>query len=98
MYLEKEQDNGFGTSNERKAGQVTPARGVTVEKCATQLLKLDEQISAICITLANKDYKNMELGTSKAYYIVPRISAIWCKKHEAPLEKLFTKALRDKFE
>ncbi|KAF9106776.1 DNA topoisomerase 1 [Mortierella sp. GBA35] len=48
--------------------------------------------------MANKDEnKTTALGTSKMNYIDPRISAAWCKKHEVPLEKVFTKTLRDKF-
>ncbi|KAF9097568.1 DNA topoisomerase 1 [Mortierella sp. AD031] len=48
--------------------------------------------------MADKDEnKTTALGTSKMNYIDPRISAAWCKKHEVPLEKVFTKTLRDKF-
>jgi DNA topoisomerase-1 len=37
------------------------------------------------------------LGTSKINYIDPRISAAWCEKYDVPLDKIFTKTLRDKF-
>ncbi|KAF9095952.1 DNA topoisomerase 1 [Mortierella sp. GBA35] len=85
-------------AKERKSGHVTPARGATVEKCDAQLLKLDERISATRTTLVDKDEnKTTALGTSKINYIDPRISAAWCKKHDVPLEKIFTKTLRDKF-
>ncbi|KAG0217962.1 DNA topoisomerase 1 [Mortierella sp. NVP41] len=48
--------------------------------------------------MADKDEnKTTALGTSTMNYIDPRISAAWCKKHEVPLEKVFTKTLRDKF-
>ena len=27
----------------------------------------------------------------------PRISVAWCKRHEVPIDKIFAKTLRDKF-
>ena len=37
------------------------------------------------------------MGTSKINYIDPRITSAWCNKHSVPIEKMFTKTLRDKF-
>lgn len=41
--------------------------------------------------------KTTALGTSKINYIDPRITAAWCAKHDVPIEKMFTKTLRQKF-
>ncbi|KAG0327697.1 DNA topoisomerase 1 [Dissophora globulifera] len=83
---------------ERKSGKVTGARGATVEKCEAQLLKLDERIAATRTAMVDKEEnKQTALGTSKINYIDPRISAAWCQKYDVPLEKIFTKTLRDKF-
>jgi len=41
--------------------------------------------------------KNFALGTSKINYMDPRITIGWCKHKEVPIEKCFTKTLRDKF-
>lgn len=41
--------------------------------------------------------RNIALGTSKASYLDPRITVAFIKKHGIPPEKLFTKALIDKF-
>lgn len=41
--------------------------------------------------------KQTALGTSKINYIDPRISVIWCRQHEVPLEKIFNKSLLEKF-
>ena len=30
-------------------------------------------------------------------YMDPRISVAWCKRNEVPIEKIFSKTLRDKF-
>ncbi|KAF9364855.1 DNA topoisomerase 1 [Mortierella sp. NVP85] len=83
---------------ERSSGKVPGARGATVEKCDNQLLKLDERIAATRTAMVDKEEnKQTALGTSKINYIDPRISAAWCQKHDVPLEKVFTKTLRDKF-
>ncbi|KAG0369084.1 hypothetical protein BC939DRAFT_454034 [Gamsiella multidivaricata] len=85
-------------AKERKNGNVTAPKGATVEKCDTQLLKLDERIAATRTAMVDKEEnKQTALGTSKINYIDPRISAAWCEKYDVPLEKIFTKTLRDKF-
>lgn len=43
------------------------------------------------------DNKEVSLGTSKINYMDPRISVAWCKRNEVPIEKVFSKTLRDKF-
>ncbi|EOA12470.1 hypothetical protein CARUB_v10025842mg [Capsella rubella] len=44
-----------------------------------------------------EDLKTVALGTSKINYLDPRITVAWCKRHEVPIEKLFTKSLLEKF-
>ena len=41
--------------------------------------------------------KNISLGTSKSNYIDPRITVAFMKKHNLPLDKIFSKTLREKF-
>ncbi|EAS05059.2 DNA topoisomerase I (macronuclear) [Tetrahymena thermophila SB210] len=41
--------------------------------------------------------KEIALGTSKTNYNDPRISVVWCKKWEVPVEKVFPKTLIAKF-
>ncbi|KAG0006218.1 DNA topoisomerase 1 [Entomortierella chlamydospora] len=85
-------------AKERKSGVVPGGKGATVEKCEAQLLKLDERIAATRTAMVDKEEnKQTALGTSKINYIDPRISAAWCQKYDVPLEKIFTKTLRDKF-
>ena len=43
------------------------------------------------------ELKNLSLTTSKTNYIDPRITIAFFKNHDLPLEKIFTKALIDKF-
>ncbi|KAF9586182.1 DNA topoisomerase 1 [Lunasporangiospora selenospora] len=85
-------------AKERKTGNVPGGKGASVEKCDAQLLKLDDRIAATRAAMVDKEEnKQTALGTSKINYIDPRISAAWCQKHKVPLEKIFTKTLRDKF-
>jgi DNA topoisomerase-1 len=41
--------------------------------------------------------KEVSLTTSKINYIDPRISVAWAKKVNVPIEKIFSKKLRQKF-
>jgi len=43
------------------------------------------------------ELKNLSLTTSKTNYIDPRITISFFKKHNLPLEKIFSQTLRDKF-
>lgn len=37
-----------------------------------------------------EDLKTVALGTSKINYLDPRITVAWCKRHEVPIEKVWT--------
>ena len=47
--------------------------------------------------IEKKENKNIALSTSKINYMDPRISVVWCKNNEVPIEKVFEKTLRSKF-
>lgn len=56
------------------------------------------KISKMEMDLKHKDdNKEVSLGTSKINYMDPRITVAWCKRNEVPIEKVFSKTLRDKF-
>jgi DNA topoisomerase-1 len=67
--------------------------------------KLNEKIKKVQKMLAeikNKkkfkiELKNLSLSTSKTNYIDPRISVAFFKKHNLPIEKIFSPSLIDKF-
>ena len=44
-----------------------------------------------------EENKDIALGTSKLNYLDPRISIGWCKKHNVPIEKIYSKTQREKF-
>lgn len=43
------------------------------------------------------DTKNIALETSKINYIDPRITIAWCKRNKVPVDKVYSKSLREKF-
>ncbi|KAF9417046.1 DNA topoisomerase 1 [Podila epigama] len=96
--LKEVDDYAKRLAKERKTGVTEPGKNMTLEKYEAQLLKLDERIGATRTSMVDKEEnKQTALGTSKINYIDPRISAAWCQKFEVPPEKIFTKALREKF-
>lgn len=57
-----------------------------------------QKIAKMEMNLKHKDdNKEVSLGTSKINYMDPRITVAWCKRNEVPIEKVFSKTLRDKF-
>jgi len=64
-----------------------------------QLSRLKEQLHKLEIAKTDKDEnKEIALGTSKLNYLDPRISVAWCKKYSVPIEKVYTKTHREKFQ
>ena len=70
-------------SNETKKSRVTKLNMKLKKLKAKKELKLE--------------LKNISLGTSKINYIDPRITIAWIKKHDFPIDKIFSETLRDKF-
>ncbi|KAH8551982.1 hypothetical protein BGW37DRAFT_493134 [Umbelopsis sp. PMI_123] len=84
---------------EKQTGEIELKPSATVDKLLAQITKLDERIKATKNQALDKEEgKETALGTSKLNYIDPRISAVWCKKYNIPVEKVFSKTLRDKFQ
>jgi len=64
----------------------------------TRIQKWSEDITKLELDIRNRDEnKEVALGTSKINYMDPRISVAWCKRCEVPIDKIFAKTLRDKF-
>lgn len=63
-----------------------------------RLKTFEERLGKAKLDMQNKDEnKTVALGTSKINYMDPRITVAWCKAVECPIERVFPKALRDKF-
>lgn len=70
----------------------------TAEKLEEAIEKLGQKIKAFKLQMVDRDAgKEVALGTSKINYLDPRITAAWCKTHDVPIEKLFSKTLVTKF-
>lgn len=83
---------------EIETGVVEPARAATVEKLRAQIERLETRINTTSLQLKDKeDNSEVSLGTSKLNYIDPRLTVMFSKKFDVPIERLFTKTLRDKF-
>jgi len=68
------------------------------EKLVELIDKLEEKIKATkLLALDREEGKEIALGTSKINYIDPRITVVWCKLNDVPVEKMFTKTLLTKF-
>ncbi|KAH6634317.1 hypothetical protein B0J18DRAFT_461503 [Chaetomium sp. MPI-SDFR-AT-0129] len=73
-------------------------RGASVEKLTTAIEKLDDRIRTLEMQSADREgNKEVALGTSKINYIDPRLTVVFSAKFEVPIEKFFSKTLRDKF-
>jgi DNA topoisomerase I len=70
----------------------------TADQVKKRIENWSVKISKMEMDLKHKDdNKEVSLGTSKINYMDPRISVAWCKRNEVPIEKIFSKTLRDKF-
>jgi DNA topoisomerase-1 len=91
--LEKIQSEN--SENKSKIKKVFPD---DLEKTENLIQTLKKKIERLEYTIRNKEEtKEIALGTSKLNYMDPRITVAWCKTFEVPIERVFTKSVRDKF-
>ena len=75
------------------------AERAMADKKKKQLDRLNEQLRKLEISATDKEEnKQIALGTSKLNYLDPRISVAWCKKFDVPIEKVYNKTQRLKFQ
>lgn len=98
-WLDKVEELKNQFAKERKTGVVElKSSSMSVEKLEKQINKLDQRINTSSIQLRDREENSqVSLGTSKINYIDPRLSVVFCKKYGVPIEKIFTKSLREKF-
>nr|UWK20503.1 topoisomerase [Trichoderma protrudens] len=97
LHAVKELEAKF--KKENKTGKVeAEGRGPTVEKFLTAIEKIDDRIRVLETQAEDRDgNKEVALSTSKINYIDPRLTVVFSKKFDVPIEKFFSKTLRDKF-
>ncbi|XP_026166613.1 DNA topoisomerase 1 isoform X4 [Mastacembelus armatus] len=78
-------------STDPKLQTLVERKKAAVKRCEEQLLKMEVQATD------REENKQIALGTSKLNYLDPRITVAWCKNMEVPIEKIYSKTLRDKF-
>jgi DNA topoisomerase-1 len=70
----------------------------TVDQVIKRIRLWNDKIERMELSLKHKDdNKEVSLGTSKINYMDPRISVAFCKRNDVPIEKIFSRTLRDKF-
>lgn len=96
--LEKTKELSKQYQSEAKKQKYEEKNTYTAEKLKSQVDKLDERIRNTSLQLKDKEENSaVSLGTSKMNYIDPRLTVMFAKKFDVPIEKLFTKTLREKF-
>ncbi|KAG7928813.1 hypothetical protein KL925_000994 [Ogataea polymorpha] len=96
--LEKHKELEKTYKNEFKTGTYEIKPTQTVEKLQQQVEKIETRIKNTSLQLKDKeDNSQVALNTSKINYIDPRLTVMFSKKFNVPIEKLFTKTLREKF-
>ncbi|KAI1613871.1 DNA topoisomerase I [Exophiala viscosa] len=85
---------------ENKTKKVEPeGKSPSVEKLEENVKKFDTRIANMSIQAEDRENnKEVALGTSKINYIDPRLTVVFSKKFDVPIEKFFSKTLREKFE
>ncbi|KAI6121734.1 hypothetical protein F5141DRAFT_1091978 [Pisolithus sp. B1] len=77
-------------ARERGTGRASLKRERPAERIEESIQKLDERIKVFKLQMDDREAgKEVALGT--------RITAAWCKTHDAPIEKIFSKTLLTKF-
>jgi DNA topoisomerase-1 len=70
----------------------------TIDQVNKRIEQWTAKIAKMELDLKHRDdNKEVSLGTSKINYMDPRISVAFCKRNDVPIEKVFSKTLRDKF-
>ncbi|KAF2266053.1 DNA topoisomerase 1 [Lojkania enalia] len=85
---------------ENKTGKVeAEGKGPSVEKYEANIDKLNQRIETMKVQMEDKEgNKEVALGTSKINYIDPRLTVVFSKKFNVPIERFFSKTLREKFD
>ncbi|KAL6216197.1 hypothetical protein ACLB2K_009423 [Fragaria x ananassa] len=81
-----------------KDGDGKQKRNLTPEALEKKMAQTTKNIETIERKIADKeDKKNVATETSKTNYLDPRITVAWCKRHEVPIQKMYSKIQLKKF-
>lgn len=79
----------------KKLEQAT--QGINTEELKNDVKRKDDELRKLDVKSRMEENKQLNLNSSKLYYIDPRIIVAWCKKWGVPVEEIYTEAQRDKF-
>ncbi|KAJ8108018.1 hypothetical protein OPT61_g8466 [Boeremia exigua] len=98
--LKKADELAAKYKKENKTGKVeAEGKGPSIDKLETAVDKLNQRIENMKIQMEDKEgNKEVALGTSKINYIDPRLTVVFSKKFDVPIERFFSKTLREKFD
>ncbi|KAF1989666.1 DNA topoisomerase 1 [Aulographum hederae CBS 113979] len=98
--LEVADDLAKKFKKENKSKKVeADGKGPTVDKMEARVDKITQRIENMKLQAEDKDNnKEVALGTSKINYIDPRLTVVFSKKFNVPIERFFSKTLREKFD
>uniref|UniRef100_A0A8C4W507 DNA topoisomerase 1 n=1 Tax=Gopherus evgoodei TaxID=1825980 RepID=A0A8C4W507_9SAUR len=80
-----------------KKKQEQATQGINTEKLKNDVKRKDDELRKLDVKSGMEENKQLNLNSSKLYYIDPRIIVAWCIKWGVPVEEIYTKAQRDKF-
>ncbi|KAI6040294.1 DNA topoisomerase I [Pisolithus marmoratus] len=83
-------------AKERGTGSASLKRERPAERIEESIQKLDERIKTFKLQMDDRE-AGKEVALGKINYLDPRITAAWCKIHDVPIEKIFSKTLLTKF-
>lgn len=94
----KELEQKFKKENKTKKVEAE-GKSPTVDNLQAKLEKMEQRVATMRTQAVDKESnKEVALGTSKINYIDPRLTVVFCKKFNVPIEKFFSKTLREKFQ
>ncbi|KAK5459392.1 DNA topoisomerase 1 [Exophiala xenobiotica] len=98
LQAAKDLEKKFKKENKTKKVEAE-GKSPSIEKLEENIKKLDARIANMEIQAEDRENnKEVALGTSKINYIDPRLTVVFSKKFDVPIEKFFSKTLREKFE
>lgn len=94
----KELEQKFKKENKTKKVEAE-GKSPTIDSLQKKLDALETRAANMSIQAEDKESnKEVALGTSKINYIDPRLTVVFSKKFDVPIEKFFSKTLREKFQ
>jgi DNA topoisomerase I len=66
--------------------------------CASSVDEFKEANKAVAKKLCHMSGNTLSCATSKTNYIDPRVTYSWCRKHNIPIQKVYSKVLLEKHE